>query len=128
VLEPQLESGSGPDAQMDACLLVTRDTDGDGYANACDPDLNNDGIVNFVDLATLQTRFLTDDADADFNGDGIVNFVDLGVLSSMFFGAPGPQAIGPGGAGRGIAVPAPATLILLAAGAIAWRISRRSRA
>ena len=36
---------------LDNCTLVAnadqRDTNGDGYGNVCDPDLNNDGIVNY---------------------------------------------------------------------------------
>ena len=31
--------------------------DADGYGNACDPDLNGDGIVNFTDLARLKAWF-----------------------------------------------------------------------
>ncbi len=70
-----------------------RDTDGDGFGNACDADLNNDGTINFQDLGLLRTVFFTADPDADFNGDGVVNFSDLGILRLQFFGAPGPGAV-----------------------------------
>lgn len=70
-----------------------RDTDGDGFGNACDADLNNDGTINFLDLGLLRTVFFTADPDADFNGDGVVNFADLGILRVQFFGAPGPGAV-----------------------------------
>ena len=33
------------------------DADHDGYGNACDPDLSNDGVVNFTDLALLKKVF-----------------------------------------------------------------------
>lgn len=71
-----------------------RDTDGDGYGNRCDPDLNNDLIVNFLDLAIFAERFLSADADADFNGDDAVNFLDLDIFRDFFLKAPGPNAAG----------------------------------
>ena len=73
----------------DASNAGQRDTDGDGFGNVCDADLNNDGIVNVVDLGLLRAVFFTADPDADFNGDGVVNVVDLGILRAMFFGPPG---------------------------------------
>ena len=84
---------------MDNCTLVPnanqRDTDGDGYGNICDADINNDGIVNVIDLGLFRAVFFTGDADADFNGDGIVNVIDLGVLKSGFFQPPGPSGLNP---------------------------------
>jgi hypothetical protein len=81
----------------DNCTLLAnadqRDTDGDGYGNACDPDLDNSGIVNFTDLGILKSVFFTSDPDADFNGDGRVNFTDLGTMKSFFFLPPGPSGL-----------------------------------
>ena len=68
------------------------DTDGDGFGNRCDPDFNNDLVVNFIDLGIVRSRFFTNDADSDLNEDGAVNFVDLGILRSFFFMSPGPSA------------------------------------
>ncbi len=86
--------GDGVNDARDNCLLVEnsdqRDTNNDGYGNACDMDLNDDQIVNFVDLGLLRKVFFTADPDADANGDGVVNFVDLGVMRSQFFSPPGP--------------------------------------
>ncbi|MDF1554657.1 MAG: VWA domain-containing protein [Deferrisomatales bacterium] len=83
----------------DNCTLAAnadqRDTDGDGYGNRCDPDFNNDGGVNFADLAYLKSVFLSRDPDADLNGDGGVNFGDLAILKSMFLKPPGPSGLVP---------------------------------
>jgi len=90
--------GDGVSDSADNCTAVSnadqRDTSGDGYGNICDPDLNGDGAVNFVDLGLLKSVFFTSDADADLNGDGAVNFIDLGIMKSMFFQPPGPSCCG----------------------------------
>ena len=94
VIEQADTDGDGVIDRDDNCSAVVnpdqRDTDGDGFGNRCDPDLNNDGIVNVVDLGLLRERFFSADPDADFNGDGTVNAADLGVLRAFFFGSPGP--------------------------------------
>ena len=83
----------------DNCIEVPNplqiDADADGYGNVCDPDLNNDGIVNFADLAIMKSLFLTSDPVADLNSDGTVNFGDLAILSDMFLLPPGPSGIAP---------------------------------
>jgi hypothetical protein len=79
----------------DNCQLLAnadqRDTDADGFGNVCDPDLTQDGIVNFSDLGELKALFFSADADADFDGNGNVDFEDLGVMKSFFFLTPGPS-------------------------------------
>jgi len=64
------------------------DTDGDGFGNICDPDLNNDGVVNFGDFVRFRAGWLGVEPDLDFNGDGVTNFGDLAIFSSYMFGAP----------------------------------------
>jgi uncharacterized repeat protein (TIGR03806 family) len=80
--------GDGLADNVDNCPNTSnadqRDSDGDGYGNACDGDLNNDGIVNPLDLGLFKRRFGTSDPDADFNGDGIVNPLDLGIFKRLF--------------------------------------------
>lgn len=92
----QDSDGDGVADSADNCSLIAnadqRDTNGDGFGNRCDPDLNNDFTVNFTDLGVLRTVFFTTDSDADFDGDGVVNIVDLGILRSFFLGPPGPGA------------------------------------
>ncbi|MCP5408948.1 MAG: PKD domain-containing protein [Chromatiaceae bacterium] len=72
-----------------------RDTNGDGYGNVCDGDLNNDGIVNAGDLGLFRSVFYTTDPDGDFNGDGIINAGDLGMFRQMFYKPPGPSGLVP---------------------------------
>ncbi|MFK8028794.1 MAG: FG-GAP-like repeat-containing protein [Gammaproteobacteria bacterium] len=95
VLELDQDSDSSLDG-LDNCLLVSnpdqRDSNGDGFGNACDADLNNDGIVNFLDLHLFSQVFLSDNADADFNGDGMVNFADIQLIRDSFLQSPGPGA------------------------------------
>ncbi len=78
----------------DNCTLVEnadqRDTDGDGFGNLCDADLDNNGTIDFADLAIMKARFFSGDADADLDGDGTVAFPDLAIMKAGFFGAPGP--------------------------------------
>lgn len=84
---------------LDNCIFEPnsdqRDSNADGYGNVCDPDLNDDGVVNTIDLGILKLRFFTADPDADFDGNGVVNAVDLGILKARFFGMPGPSGIAP---------------------------------
>lgn len=98
-LEPQDTDGDGVADINDNCTLVPnpaqRDTNGDGYGNFCDPDQNNDGIVNFIDLAILKSFLFTAEPDADLDGDTLVNFVDLGIMKSMLFQPPGPSGLMP---------------------------------
>ena len=89
--------GDGVFNASDNCLNVAnenqRDTDTDGYGNLCDPDLNNDGIVNFTDISLWVPQFNSSGDDADFNGDGSVNFIDYSILVSFFLLPPGPSGL-----------------------------------
>ncbi len=83
----------------DNCQLTAngdqRDSNGDGFGNLCDADLNNDGIVNFLDISLLGNLFLSTDADADLNGDGVVNFLDVSIIGNAFLTEPGPSGVAP---------------------------------
>ena len=45
-------------------------------------DLNNDGVLDFLDRDQLKSVFFSADPDADLNGDGLVDFLDLGIMKS----------------------------------------------
>lgn len=68
------------------------DTNGDDYGNACDTDVNNDGITNFGDASVFIQTFLGEyDPDCDFNSDGVINFGDVSTLIFGFGAPPGPS-------------------------------------
>jgi len=79
----------------DAGGNIQHDTDGDDFGNLCDPDFDNNLVINAADLAYMKTRFFTTDPDADLNGNGIVNAADLAIIKIMFFGPPGPSGLVP---------------------------------
>jgi hypothetical protein len=87
------------DDVVDNCLgagnTSQRDSDGDGYGNWCDADLNNDLKVNFADLALFRASFATSNANADLDGNGNVNFADLARFKALFGKPPGPSALVP---------------------------------
>ena len=92
--------GDGVADAQDNCTLVANpsqlDTNGDGFGNRCDADLNNDLVVNATDLGIFRQLFFTVGAsDADFNGDNVVSAVDLGILRLLFFQPPGPSGLAP---------------------------------
>lgn len=79
----------------DNCLLVANDTqadaDLDGFGNACDPDFDNNNVVNFLDFVFFQNAFLSNDPLVDLNTDGVVNFLDLVIFQQYFLQPPGPS-------------------------------------
>jgi hypothetical protein len=104
---PTLDSdGDGIPDIIDNCILVPnanqRDTTGTNIGNACNPDLNHDGIVNAQDLALWKIAFNAYNAtpsvynpNADFNGDGKIDAADLAILEKYLGKAPGPAAAVP---------------------------------
>lgn len=88
--------GDGVPDSRDNCVLVSNkdqlDTDGDGYGNACDADLNNDGFTNALDTAAFRSQLGKRGVAADLNGDGIVNALDTARFSKLLGKVPGPSA------------------------------------
>lgn len=53
------------------------DTDGDGYGNIADADLDNSDTVDFSDFATFQSAWLQSGTAADMDSSGTVDFSDF---------------------------------------------------
>ena len=98
--------GDGIPDINDNCINVAnsnqRDTTGTGIGNACNPDLNHDGIVNTLDLALFKIAYAaynssahTYNPNADFNGDGKIDTADLAILEQYMGQPPGPSAFVP---------------------------------
>lgn len=93
--------GDGFADNLDNCTLKSNpsqlDTNGDGFGNACDPDLDNDGVINFLDVTLFVDQFgSTLGGDADLNGDGNVNFLDFSIgFPEFFLMPPGPSGLVP---------------------------------
>jgi len=85
--------------RLDNCILVAnpnqKDGDGDGHGNACDGDLNNDGVVNEADTTLLWAAMGTADPVADINANGIVNAMDSVLLRNLQGKRPGPSTYCP---------------------------------
>ncbi|GEM_PF-2226222 len=86
--------GDGIFDHQDNCIEIAnpdqRDSNGDGFGNACDADLDNNGYVSFNDLELFKAAFNTNNADADFDGSGFVSFNDLAIFRQLFNKPPGP--------------------------------------
>ena len=80
---------------VDNCTIVRnedqRDTDGDLYGNICDPDFDNDLVVDRDDAMYIQSVLGTDDPDGDLNGNGIVGRQDVLITRSFLGRPPGPS-------------------------------------
>jgi hypothetical protein len=72
-----------------------RDTNGDGYGNVCDADLNNSGLVTSRDYYIMRSVLNTSNADADLDGSGLVTTIDYGILRDRLNMPPGPSAYAP---------------------------------
>ena len=89
--------GDGVDDTLDNCLFVgnpdQRDTNGDGFGNRCDADLNDDGLVTTADFGAFFSVYGRTDDDADFDGNGLVTTADFGVFFDLFGRPVGPGAL-----------------------------------
>ncbi len=93
--------GDGLAYPEDNCITMPNvaqlDSDGDGIGNACDPDLDGNGLVGFSDFARFVVIFGSHSgapnfvAAADFNGDGAINFGDFLIFVHFFGRSPGPS-------------------------------------
>ena len=76
--------GSG--TRIDNCCLTPnpdqRDTDGDGYGNICDCDLDNNGVVGRSDFRIFRGEYGQQGLclDSDFDGNGVVGLSDFRIF------------------------------------------------
>jgi hypothetical protein len=75
------------------------DTNADGIGNACDPDINNDGIVDGADGDAIEAADGAEpgdeqyNPDADLNGDEIINDADDNIVAAHDLQPPGPSGL-----------------------------------
>jgi hypothetical protein len=102
---PQILDTDGdaiPDV-FDNCLLVPQspmtfaDTNLDGFGNACDPDLDDDLLVDSTDLTIFAVTFGYSappaGAASDFDVDDVTGIPDAIILRAFFGGPPGPSGL-----------------------------------
>ncbi len=101
--------GDGIADALDNCILVANgplipdaggnsqlDTDGDGYGNICDADLNQDLKTDLSDFSLFRIALsATNDPAADFDGNGNVDLTDFSLFRVMFESPPGPSGLNP---------------------------------
>ena len=94
-----LDLGFGQDGDaiaddVDNCMLVENasqsDFDLDGYGDACDGDLDNNGTVGLEDLALVLSALLSQEPIGDLDRNGSVGLEDLGAMLN-WLGGSGPS-------------------------------------
>jgi hypothetical protein len=99
VLADPLDSDNdGVHDNLDNCIDVAnadqRDTDNDGYGTACDPDFNQNGVVDSSDLSILKSALRSSSPDQDLNGNGVVDSTDYSIGKEFLRQSPGPSCCG----------------------------------
>lgn len=69
------------------------DTDGDGFGNRCDPDLNQDGLIAGRDWSIFLSSLGTTDPLTDLDGDGVIAGGDINIFGSFLNRPPGPSGL-----------------------------------
>jgi uncharacterized protein (TIGR03790 family) len=113
VLPASDADGDGVANPSDNCIYVAnadqRDTNGDGYGNLCDADLDGDGVVETSwgvvsppsaqrDLEKIQLTAGGSGgyvADRDLDGDNDVDADDVSIAQQQLFFPPGPSGLNP---------------------------------
>ncbi len=89
----------GFDNANDNCTRIwnkgQRDSDGDGYGDACDADYNNDGMTDWQDGSYFAENYLdTQMPHGDFDGDGNSDSTDFSILmTTLMDKRPGPSGL-----------------------------------
>ncbi len=87
--DPYLDSdGDGVPDFRDNCGATANagqeNADHDDWGNACDCDLNNDGVVSLPDFMLFRSYWGSDEAVADFNSDGFVSLPDFMIFRTRW--------------------------------------------
>jgi hypothetical protein len=95
--------GDGVIDGADSCSELAnpnqRDTDADGYGNACDADFDQDGIVGWPDRAAVEQAFgarvgdARYDRDLDLDGDGAIGSHERLQAAQRLGSPPGPSGL-----------------------------------
>jgi hypothetical protein len=90
--------GDGVADSQDNCINTPNasqvDSNGDGYGNACDADLDQSGFVDAADLSIFRSEYHKTYPDADFDSSGgVVDAGDLSIFRSLYRKPPGPSCI-----------------------------------
>jgi hypothetical protein len=91
--------GDGIPDDQDNCIDESntdqRDTDGDGYGNICDPDIDGNGVVDSTDLSTIKSVLRSSSSsDEDLNDNGVVDSTDYSIAKGYLRKPPGPSCCG----------------------------------
>jgi hypothetical protein len=95
--DPDDADADGVPYAVDNCTAIPnpdqRDSNSDGYGDACDADLDGDGNVYFEDVSIFRQRLNSADPEADFDHSGRVTARDYVVLRNAFGKPPGPSGL-----------------------------------
>jgi len=101
---PPDTDGDGVPDGSDNCTLLANpgqcDSDGDGYGNRCDADLNNNGVTNAFDTPLFRAQIGMPSVApiynaADLNCNGSVTSFDTPILRALLGAPPGPSGVAP---------------------------------
>ena len=94
--EPDTD-GDGLVDSADNCTEVSNpaqgDADLDGYGDLCDPDINNNGFVDYADLNSYLGNLGSTDPLYDLNGNGAVGLDDVNEVLGSLYQDPGPSGL-----------------------------------
>ena len=85
-------TANGPSAATGNCNSQ-EDGDGDGYGNACDADVTNDGSILGADLSITLGNINQPSDVIDYNCDGSTLGADLSILLPQINQQPGPSGL-----------------------------------